>query len=230
MKIYLANHSSLELGYLQGKYGQIGWLLSPQSYGVTKQRDFMPMAFDNDAYSAYQNQTEWNESAWYSMLDKMEKEITADRVEWVLVTDVVGDMRATLANFFLYREAISRRGWPVAMAVQDGMVPQDVPCTVDVIFVGGSTAFKWKSLPMWVGAFSRVHVGRVNSLQKLEISRRLGVESVDGTYWFRFRKPEEYLKDFESFFKNEPKPQLELFDEGKLKTEGVNHERASVTT
>ena len=230
MRIYLANHSSLELGYLQGKYGQIGWLLSPQSYGVTKQRDFMPMAFDNDAYSAYQNQTEWNESAWYSMLDKMEKEIPADRVEWVLVPDVVGDMRATLANFFLYREAISRRGWPVAMAVQDGMVPQDVPCTVDVIFVGGTTSWKWKSLPMWVGAFSRVHVGRVNSLQKLEISRRLGVESVDGTYWFRFRKPEEYLKDLESFFKNEPKPQLELFDEGKLKTEGVNHERASVTT
>ena len=222
MRVYLANHSSLELGYLQGKYGQIGWLLSPQSYGVTKQRAFMPMAFDNDAYSAYQNKTEWDEGAWYAMLDRMEK----DKVnpEWVLVPDVVGDKKSTLANFFLYREAISRRGWPVAMAVQDFMVPQDIPCTVDVIFVGGTTSWKWKSLPMWAQAFSRVHCGRVNSLEKLETCRRWGVESVDGTYWFRFRKPEEYLQDLESFFKNEPTPQLELFNEGKLKTEGVNHE------
>ena len=178
----------------------------------------MPMAFDNDAYSAYQNQTEWNESAWYSMLDKMEKEIPADRVEWVLVPDVVGDMRATLANFFLYREAISRRGWPVCFALQDGMVPQDVPCTVDIVFVGGTTKWKWSTLPMWCQAFPRVHVGRVNSLEKLEVCRRLqdefgSLESIDGTYWFRFRKPSEYLKDFESFFKNEPKPQLELFND-----------------
>ena len=221
MRIYLANHSSLELGYLQGKYGQIGWLLSPQSYGVTKQRDFMPMAFDNDAYSAYQNQTEWNESAWYAMLDKMEKDKV--KPEWVLVPDVVGDKRRTLENFFVYREAISRRGWPVCFALQDGMVPQDIPCTVDTVFVGGTTKWKWSTLPMWCQAFPRVHVGRVNSLEKLEVCRRLqdefgSLESIDGTYWFRFRKPEEYLKDFESFFKNEPKPQLELFKEYKLVT------------
>lgn len=219
MRIYLANHSSLELGYLQGKYGQIGWLLSPQSYGVTKQRDFMPMAFDNDAYSAYQNKTEWDEGAWLNMLDKMEKDKV--KPEWVLVPDVVGNRQRTLENFFVYREAISRRGWPVAVAVQDGMVPQDISSTVDVIFVGGTTKWKWKSLSMWCQAFPRVHCGRVNSLEKLQICRRLGVESVDGTYWFRFMKPPEYLKDFELFFKNEPNPQLELelelLEAGKLK-------------
>ena len=207
MKIYLANITSLEVGYLQGKYGQMGWLLSPQSF-PHRLRHFMPMAFDNDAYSAYQNKTEWNEAVWLKMLEQMvERQV---KPEWVLVPDVVGDKRRTLANFFLYREAISRRGWPVAFAVQDGMIPTDVPCTVDVIFLGGTTNWKWKSLPMWTGAFPRVHVGRVNSLEKLQICRRLGVESVDGTHWFRFKDAAQYCDEFIEFFENKESPQMEL--------------------
>ena len=202
MRIYLGNHSSLEFGYLQGKYGNMGWLLSPKSLPKTKLRDFIPVAFDNDAYSVKEGE-QWNEDAWFSMLDKLEKDKV--KPEWVLVPDVVGDKRRTLANFFCYRTYISKRGWPVAMAVQDGMVPQDVPCTVDVIFVGGTTSWKWKSLPMWTQAFPRVHCGRVNSLEKLKLCKELGVESVDGTHWFRFRKPEEYLQDFISFFSEDQK-------------------------
>jgi len=200
MIIYLGNHSSLEFGYLQGKYGNMGWLLSPKSLPKTKLRSFIPVAFDNDAYSVKEGE-EWNEEAWYSMLSKMEKDKVTP--EFVLIPDVVGDKRRTLENFFVYREAVSRRGWPVAMAVQDGMVPQDVPCTVDVIFVGGTTSWKWKSLPMWTQAFPRVHCGRVNSLEKLKLCKELGVESVDGTHWFRFRKPEEYLQDFINFFEDQ---------------------------
>jgi len=202
MIIYLGNHSSLEFGYLQGKYGNMGWLLSPKSLPKTKLRNFIPVAFDNDAYSVKEGE-EWNEEAWYSMLSKMEKDKVTP--EFVLIPDVVGDKRRTLENFFVYREAVSRRGWPVAMAVQDGMVPQDVPCTVDVIFVGGTTSWKWKSLPMWTQAFPRVHCGRVNSLEKLKLCKELGVESVDGTHWFRFRKPEEYLQDFINFFEDQKK-------------------------
>mgnify|MGYP003151849368 CR=1 FL=1 len=202
MRIYLGNHSSLEFGYLQGKYGNMGWLLSPKSLPKTKLRSFIPVAFDNDAYSVKEGE-EWNEEAWYSMLSKMEKDKVTP--EFVLIPDVVGDKRRTLENFFVYREAVSRRGWPVAMAVQDGMVPQDVPCTVDVIFVGGTTSWKWKSLPMWTQAFPRVHCGRVNSLEKLKLCKELGVESVDGTHWFRFRKPEEYLQDFINFFEDQKK-------------------------
>jgi len=200
MIIYLGNHSSLEFGYLQGKYGNMGWLLSPKSLPKTKLRSFIPVAFDNDAYSVKEGE-QWNEDTWLKMLDKMEKDKV--KPEWVLVPDVVGDKRATLANFFLYREAISRRGWPVAMSVCEGMKPQEIPSTVDIIFVGGkSSKWKFESLPMWTQAFPRVHVGRVNSLEKLKLCKELGVESVDGTHWFRFRKPEEYLQDFINFFEN----------------------------
>ena len=203
MIIYLGNHSSLEFGYLQGKYGNMGWLLSPKSLPKTKLRSFIPVAFDNDAYSVKEGEA-WNEEAWLKMLDKMEK----DKVKpaWVLVPDVVGDKRRTLANFFCYRTHISKRDWSVALAVQEGMKPQDIPCTVDVIFVGGkSSKWKFESLPMWTQAFPRVHVGRVNSLEKLKLCKELGVESVDGTHWFRFRKPEEYLQDFISFFSEDQK-------------------------
>ena len=95
------------------------------------------MAFDNDAYSAYQNKTQWNEDAWYSMLEEMEKDEV--NPEWVLIPDVVSDKVKTLGNYFLYREAVTRRGWKVAFAVKDGMVPQDVPYTADLVFVGGTT-------------------------------------------------------------------------------------------
>ena len=205
MIIYLGNHSSLEFGYLQGKYGNMGWLLSPKSLPKTKLRSFIPVAFDNDAYSVKEGE-QWDEDAWLKMLDKMEK----DKVKpaWVLVPDVVGDKGRTLANFFCYRTHISKRDWSVALAVQEGMKPQDIPCTVDVIFVGGkSSIWKFESLPMWTQAFPRVHVGRVNSLEKLQLCKELGVESVDGTHWFRFRKPEEYLQDFISFFEDQKNEQ-----------------------
>ena len=201
MIIYLGNHSSLEFGYLQGKYGNMGWLLSPKSLPKTKLRSFIPVAFDNDAYSVKEGEA-WNEEAWYSMLDKLEERKVSP--EFVLLPDVVGDKRRTLENFFVYREAVSRRGWPVAISVCEGMKPQDIPCTADVIFVGGkSLKYKFDSLPMWCQAFPRVHCGRVNSLKLLHYCYEHGVESVDGTHWFRFRKPEEYLQDFISFFEDQ---------------------------
>ena len=213
MRIYLANNSAPEFHYLAGKYGQVGWLLGPESINHTKYigRHWIPLAFDNDAYSVKEGE-QWDEAKWLSMLDKIEAEQL--QPEWVLVPDVLGDKRRTLENFFVYRTHIVKPGreWPVAFAVQDGMIPQDVPCTADIIFVGGTTTWKWRTLPMWTECFSRVHVGRVNSPERLQTCQRLGVESVDGTHWFRFRKPEEWCGMFADFFEGVPSPQLDMFE------------------
>ena len=92
---------------------------------------------------------------------------------WVLVPDVVMDRAATLAKWAEYAPVAARYGgWPLAIAVQDGMTPADIPAEAQVIFVGGSTAWKWRSLPMWAHTGMRVHVGRVNEVERLQICER----------------------------------------------------------
>ena len=71
------------------------------------------------------------------------------------------------------------------MAVQDGMEPGDVPAEAGVVFVGGSTEWKWRTVRDWCDAFDRVHVGRVNTNGKLWECHEAGAESCDGTGWFR---------------------------------------------
>jgi len=75
-----------------------------------------------------------------------------------------------------------------ALAVQNGMTPEQVktlPVQPDVIFVGGARNWKFETLSDWCKHFDRVHVGRVNGVQKSIECQALGAESVDGTGWFR---------------------------------------------
>jgi len=143
----------------------------------------MPYALDNDAFIAWSQKKEWNASAWREML-KWAKMTGMDPL-WCLVPDVVANREATLANWKQYSPEAEKYKWPLAFAVQDGMTPQDVPANAAVIFVGGSDAFKFRSLPMWCKCFPRVHVGRVNEVKVLQICERLGAESADGSGWFR---------------------------------------------
>ena len=55
----------------------------------------------------------------------------------------------------------------------------------DVVFVGGSTSWKWRNLRMWTENFPRVHVGRVNSLRLLLLADKSGADSCDGPGWCR---------------------------------------------
>lgn len=116
------------------------------------------------------------------MLDKIK--LTGLSPRWVLVPDVVTDRDATLRNWEKYAPLAARYEWPLAIAVQDGMTPADLPDNA-VVFVGGSTDWKWNSLKMWTETGRRIHVGRVNEEHRLEQCEALGVESVDGTGWMR---------------------------------------------
>jgi len=178
-----ANHSSAIIHYWSGKYpGKLGWLIGPTALPKTKLRPWMPFALDNDAFSAWTKKREWDEGAWITMLDRVKLSGMSPR--WVLVPDVVTDREATLAKWEIYAPVAARYGWPLAIAVQDGMTPADLPENC-LVFVGGSTSWKWRSLPMWCATGRRVHVGRVNEVEKLFICERLGVESVDGTGWMQ---------------------------------------------
>jgi hypothetical protein len=167
-----------------GRYpGRIGMLLGPSYFNKQAIRFWMPYALDNDAFTAYSKGTKWSESAWLDMLKTAKTKRYHPR--WILVPDVVGNRCATINNWTKYAPIAREFGWPLAFAVQDGMLPDNVPSDASIIFIGGSTSFKWRTLPMWAASFKRVHVGRVNSLKKIWVCEDYGVESCDGTGWFR---------------------------------------------
>lgn len=161
----------------------LGWLLSPESLGRTSLRHRVPFAVDNCAWTAFLKGTPWNGTIWRKMLRDLY--IAAVDPLWVLVPDVVADREATLENWETYAPQAAGFNWPLAFAVQDGMTAADVPSDADVIFIGGTTEWKWMSLHYWCQHFPRVHVGRVNTVERLQRCFQSGAESCDGTGWMR---------------------------------------------
>ena len=155
----------------------------------------LPWALDNGVYGAFTSGAPWSDEPMFRYLDTY-----ADRDPiWTVVPDWVGDRDETLRRWGVYAPRLRAYGTPLAMAVQDGMMPSDVPAEASVVFVGGSTSWKWGTLHMWTAMFARVHVGRVNSKRLLAAAEASGAESCDGTGWFRHPKRtaelEQYLID-----------------------------------
>lgn len=99
------------------------------------------------------------------------------------------DAAATLAESTPWLSRIRALGLPAAYAAQDGSEqPGMVPwAELDVLFLGGSTA--WKTGPearalsqQAISLGKKVHMGRVNSQTRLRLARDFGATSADGTY------------------------------------------------
>ena len=183
MMVMVTNSCGMRTGYLQGKHGGLGHLFSPG--GQRGPYSFMPYALDNGRYPAWENETDWIYEDWISLLRWTAR--SGQRPLWALVPDVVGDAPATIDAWNRYSGDVASilPGVSLAFAAQDGMDPDDVPGSASVVFIGGTTEWKWQNLHRWTDAFGRVHVGRVNGYRGLVACRDLGVESVDGTGWFR---------------------------------------------
>ncbi len=182
MIVMPSNNSSMHLGWLAGQYpGRIGWLLSPG--GWRRPHRWMPYALDNDAFQAFINNQPWDEVAYLAMLSKVAELKNGPR--WLLVPDVVANREATLESWNRWAPKLAKYGWPLAFAVQDGMTQADVPSNADVVFVGGTTEWKWATIWNWCQNNERVHVGRVNGYEGLWSCHDAGAESCDGTGWFR---------------------------------------------
>lgn len=207
MMVMVANNSSkLTCSLAKAFTGRIGWLQGPSHW--KEPRTDIPYALDNDAFTAWRTGKGWDRWAWFGMLERAAK--SGIQPLWALVPDVVANREATIANWHRYARYVQEMGWQTAFAVQDGMKPCDVPSDADLVFVGGTTAWKWTFLPMWSEHFPRVHVGRVRKT-KLLICEQLGVESVDGTGWFRDSQhgnPAQYLR---AWIEGHIKPHPELF-------------------
>ena len=180
MRVLITNHSGFRAGYLAGKYeGHLGHLYSPG--GMRGPWDFMPFALDNGKFSAAER--DWDPDAFLGLLYRADTSSMTPL--WVVVPDVLGDRDGTLREWDTWAPRLRPFHWPLAMAVQDGMTPEDVPDDAAVVFVGGTTDWKRETLHMWCDAFARVHVGRINTERWLWECFNEGAESCDGTGWFR---------------------------------------------
>lgn len=182
MMVMPANNAKMLVGYLAGKYqGRMGWLLSPGAW--REPHDWLPYAFDNGAYPAWEKKLEWNERDFYAHCDRIKGR--THKPLWIAVPDVVADREGTLRSWFAHSPRVAKYKCPLAFVVQDGMTPDDIPPNASVVFVGGTTDWKWRNLRDWTSNFPRVHVGRVNTERMLWMAHEAGAESCDGTGWFR---------------------------------------------
>lgn len=107
---------------------------------------------------------------------------------WVTVPDVVGDAKATLTKFREWLPEI--RDFyriPRAFVAQDGIENIEIPWNnFSCLFIGGSTGFKYsyQTIKVIKEAQERgkmVHMGRVNTINRIEHAFHLGVDTFDGT-------------------------------------------------
>ncbi len=180
--VMCGNYNKRFLSEARANPGRLGWLFGPTHF-MTPKPD-IEFALDNDAYPDWTKGKTFNYPAWVGMLDKVRLSGIAPR--WVAVPDVVTNRKATLESWKRFAPVARCYGWPMAFVVQDGMTERDIPQDAALVFVGGSTQWKWRSIPTWVKAFPRVHVGRCGtSREKLDRLEQMGVESCDGSGFFR---------------------------------------------
>lgn len=207
MLVMPSNNVGFEAGRLFERYpDRLAHLHSPSAKKEPKPG--VPWALDNGIFGAWDSGTEWSEEPFYKYLETF----AAWRPLWAVVPDSVGNREETLERWKQHRDAVAAFGVPLAFAVQDGMSVEDVPEGVDVVFVGGSTSWKWRSLRMWTENFPRVHVGRVNSYEALWQCDTAGAESCDGTGWFRDPSRKDKVQALVSYLEESkgPHPQREL--------------------
>ena len=148
------------------------------------------VALDNGAWGAFQQDIEWNPARFTALVDRY-----GSRADFVVAPDIVAGGRASLTRSLLWLPRLLDCVERVLVPVQDGMVPEDISEHLGRrvgLFVGGSTDWKLANLRLFCelatehGAWS--HVGRVNSVTRINLCLSAGATSFDGTSASRYAK------------------------------------------
>jgi hypothetical protein len=184
MRILIGNCNRQELRDWHFKGLNCGTLISAGKKAILPPQE-LPYSLDNGAYGYFLQKKPFDNNAYREFLLKWFTLCRDNKPEWLLVPDCVGDRKKTLQMWEQWHLELKQWGVPLAIAVQDGMTKDDIPKDAEIIFVGGSTEWKLKTIPYWTAHFNRVHVGRVNGWKRIWTCYWHGVESVDGTGFFR---------------------------------------------
>lgn len=100
---------------------------------------------------------------------------------------MTGDAANTLKLYHEWIDVYERFGYPPAFVLQNGFEMRHVPWQrIGAVFIGGGTQFKYSSeIVAAVREAKRrglwVHMGRVNSPQRILYAKLIGCDSFDGT-------------------------------------------------
>lgn len=143
----------------------------------------IPWAIDTGCFS---NPDAFDQLRYLDYLAKHQSE--AHRCLFATMPDVVGDAVATVAKIRQYPRVIRALGYKPAFVAQDGLESLPIPWDdFDVLFIGGSTAWKLGDHATSIIRKAKergkyVHVGRVNSYRRLRHCQWQGADSADGTF------------------------------------------------
>jgi len=198
----------------------IGEMTMPDEYPPRR----TPWVLDNGAYKAWKNKLPFNEREYEFALGRWSISPRRALPEFIAIPDVVANREATLALARVWINRIRSIIWPrvapLAFVVQDGMEEQDVQPflrDVEVIFVGGSTKWKWWTARRWV-AFAHangkhLHIGRVGTARLARGALDAGADSIDSAFpLWSCKHLEEFVMALREYQPNQdPSPQLGLF-------------------
>lgn len=162
---------------------KMNWSILVSAAGVLRTEGFDRWALDNGAWSAFQQGKSFDEDAFSRAIDRV-----GEGADWVVLPDIVAGGMASLDLSLKWLDRL--RGFPerALIAVQDGMSVDDVRDYLGPmvgLFIGGSTPWKLATLDAWSALARRkqcyLHVGRVNSLKRINACAQVGANSFDGT-------------------------------------------------
>jgi hypothetical protein len=172
----------------------------------------LPFAIDNAAFSGFDG------DAYHALVLEIIKwwKTNPDqrsRLKFIVAPDVVADADETARQFVRWwglLRWLNEIGMPIAYVLQDGCDPRTreqgrtkaggIPWEIiSCLFVGGSTDYKMSAAAASVIRQAKasglwVHVGRVNSYQRLQYFESLGVDSFDGGQFSMF--PNTYIPKY----------------------------------
>jgi hypothetical protein len=171
-----------EIRHLLWKNG-IGLLLTPQALRrlpeQTETYSDWDWAADNACFS-----NKWDSSKWLRWLQTIEN---PEKALFATVPDVVASHEQTIERWHEWWESVKTLNFKPAFVIQNGATPNQVPFDqAEAIFIGGTTEWKLSDAAREIVVEAKqrglwVHMGRVNSVRRLQIASEWGCDSVDGT-------------------------------------------------
>lgn len=171
----------------------VGLLLNTGWRSTAKWRYF---AVDNGAYSAYARGVPWDPKPFLRNLKRIKDlNLTPD---FAVLPDIVGGGTESLRHSMEWRDKLPREH-AYYLAVQDGMIPEDVDDVQDIagLFVGGTMPWKLSTGEQWVSYAHergiRCHIGRIGPMKRIAWAMRIGADSIDSTTWVQRPKAMENI-------------------------------------
>ncbi len=160
------------------RHERLGFMMTPDM--GNRIPDDAWLAADN---ACFNNPKAYSDERYEKFLHRMPK----NRTLFATAPDVLGNHDKTVERSIPMLRRLRLLGFKPAFVAQDGWNEMTTPWEdMQVLFVGGSTEFKFRGGRLAVAAAKRrgkeAHMGRCNSLDRLRASIGIGCDSADGTY------------------------------------------------